>query len=912
MENLPKNLSICPHNNCVRIPRISFLEDSRKLKIACNEHGASYINKFDVSNYLFMNNDLKNKMICSNCYRPLKENDFFFYCNDCKKFFCNICYQKNIFHEHQIIKRNITNFWNKCLKHDNLYKKYCRTCAISLCVNCDINLHKGHTIIEIEQKNKIEKEKIKQNLQLQKNYLIKVKNMIYNCIEQMESELEYKNLILKNYLNNNDNGNSVENLKDISFQINQHFKSKIDNIDNENNLNSFKDKLLSLHYYNNMINSKQNDEIDIKNTFINEQLYQRVIEHKEISNDLVDIVTIEKDGNCFYRAISYFLFNLQDAHSKIRNKISEKARQDHRDNPHNFNLVENSNLTETQYINEIIQNNGNFAGDYEISIAQMLFNINIAAYRPGNNNNLTFIKFYNDDNNYKRDLLILIFIDNNHFQLAYYNGKKEVKDIKKEKTEEKQKIIENLGLKKLKKEIENKNIKKEKNIPNTPKKNKNIPDKNTSSNIVTKDSKITISSELNVIICMIRLSSGNLALGLSNGKIKIYDVNEICSNVGYYEDEEERDSILTIEKFKGKRISYLYELKNKTLLCGTYSKIHHLLLTNNDRDFEYLGSINISKRELPKKIIELGNDLIVSLGEKIFKNENIKRVKCFLKIFNKVTSSQKQSEDNSFCLFSDNESINSGNSSLSEGWESVYSSNTEDSFKNMNEKNFIIDSHIKLYKNNKNLDGLFRCSIFPLDMEVKKNNGNIYEFIATSNSIFYRGENTVQIFGVLKNQYRHGYTFFIDKTLNDLPCSRFVESIAKLNKNYIGIGLQKTNDCNNSIAVFDINEKEIVNIIEGLSIGLLNKSIFNPKYIIFTTNETKDYRKCNEIRLYKKNNLSTDFLAKNKDKLIFRFISSFSCLVEICSDKNKKYIYYASASNKKLIIIQIENNLDLN
>ena len=128
-----------------------------------------------------------------------------------------------------------------------------------------------------------------------------------------------------------------------------------------------------------MINSKQNDEIDIKNTFINEQLYQRVIDHRDINNDLVDIVKIEKDGNCFYRAISYFLFNHQEAHSKIRNKISEKAQQDYKDNSHNFNLVENSNLNENQYINE------------RISIAQILFNIKIAAYRPGNNNNLTFL-----------------------------------------------------------------------------------------------------------------------------------------------------------------------------------------------------------------------------------------------------------------------------------------------------------------------------------------------------------------------------------------------------------------------------------------------------------------------------------------------------------------------------------------
>ena len=907
MENLQKNLSICPHNNCLKIPRISFLEDSRKLKIICSEHGTSYINKIDVSNYLSMNNDLKSKMTCSNCYKSLKENEFFFYCNDCKKFFCNICYQRNIFHEHQIIKRNITNFWNKCIKHDNCYKKYCTTCAASLCVNCDINLHKDHTIIEIEQIKNIEKQKLKRNLELQKNYLLKVKNTITNCLEQMESELEYKNLILNNYLNYSDNGNSVENLKDISFLIDQHFKGKIDNINNENNnINSFEDKLLSLYYYYNMVNNN-NINNNNKNTFINEQLYQRVINHKEIPNDLVDIISIEKDGNCFYRAISYFLFNNQDDHSKIRNRISEKAQKSHENNPHNFNLVENSNLTETQYINEIIKNNGNFAGDFEISIAQMIFNINIAAYRPGNNNNLTFINFYNDDNNYNRDLLILIFIDNNHFQLAYYNKNKEPEDFKKGKLEEKQKINDNIGIKKLKKEIENKNIKNEKIIPNPQKNNKNTSKKNFSS-IPYKDNKITISSELNIIICMIRLSSGNLALGLSNGKIKIYDINDICNNVDNYEDKEERDSILTIEKFIGKRISYFYELKNKSLLCGTYSKIHHLSLKNNDREFEYLGSIDISKRELPKKIIELGDDLIVSLGEKIFKNENIKRIKCFLKIFNKVSSSQKQSEDNSFCLFSDNESINSGNSSVSEGWESVYSSNTEDSFKNMKEKSFINDSHIKLYKNNKNIDGLFRCSIFPLDMDSRKNSGNIYEFIATSNAIFYRGENSVQIFGVLRNQVRHGYTFFIDKTLNNLPCSRFVESIAKLGKNYIGIGLQKTNDCINGIAVLDINKKEIVKTIEGLSIGLLNKSIFNPKYIIFTTNETKDYRKCNEIRLYIKNNLLTDYLSKNKDELIFSFKSSFSCLIEICSDKNIKNTFYAASSNKKLFIIKIENN----
>ena len=94
----------------------------------------------------------------------------------------------------------------------------------------------------------------------------------------------------------------------------------------------------------------------------------------------------------------------------------------------------------------------------------------------------------------------------------------------------------------------------------------------------------------------------------------------------------------------------------------------------------------------------------------------------------------------------------------------------------------------KLYKNNENKDDIYLCSIFSLTSDKTKTNDSLYEFIATSNKIFYNGDNKIQIFGILKNPNRNGYMFFIQKEIQDLSCSRMVDSISRLNEEYIGIG----------------------------------------------------------------------------------------------------------------------------
>ena len=313
---------------------------------------------------------------------------------------------------------------------------------------------------------------------------------------------------------------------------------------------------------------------------------------------------MESDGNCFYRCISYFIYGNELKHSSIRKYICEKAKENNINNSERINLIENIDLSQSQYIKNNMQKDGSFAGDYEISIAHKAYNINIAVYRPSNNNNeLLFMNFYNENNNYNRNLLILIYINNNHYQLGYY------------KNEEKIKVDENNeGINKLKQDLEGKN-KKTEITPNKPK--SKITPKDPSSVIIDNNLKIYHTVEKNTINCMIRLSSGNLAIGLSNGIIKIYDVKNICQESNDYESIDDRDTLLIIDNFRGKRINYLYVLKDKTLLCATFAKIHHIQLINNDTNYDYLGSIKLSSKELPKRLIELGNELIVSLFEKL-------------------------------------------------------------------------------------------------------------------------------------------------------------------------------------------------------------------------------------------------------------------------------------------------------
>ena len=409
--------------------------------------------------------------------------------------------------------------------------------------------------------------------------------------------------------------------------------------------------------------------------------------------------------------------------------------------------------------------------------------------------------------------------------------------------------------------------------------------------------------EKSKILSVTSLSTGNLALGFMNGYIKIYNGNYICLKNN--KSEQDKSLILTIDKFKGRRISYIYELKNNTLLCCTFSKIHHIKLINNDKNYYYLGLIKLSKYEVPKKIIELGNDLIVSLGEKNYRDENRIHNKCIIKIFSKLNINSKNSEANSF--LSDYDSIGSSNNSSSE-WENLFSNEEDEPMENKEEV-LMEDKDIKIYKKNKNYDNLYFCSIYGTKIVKSKEDINIYEFILTSNKIFNEGENCVIFYGVMKNFQRHGYIFFIEKKIENLSCSKMVNSICKLSTKNIGIALQKyeQND-NNGIAIIDINTKELIKVINGFSIGIIYRDFKSP-YIFFSTYNPLGNKKGDQFR-YVKNldqKLDNDYL-----KAICDIKKKFSNIIEIkpnLGESSKNLFFFGLVVGKNFYIISVKNKI---
>ena len=92
---------------------------------------------------------------------------------------------------------------------------------------------------------------------------------------------------------------------------------------------------------------------------------------------------------------------------------------------------------------------------------------------------------------------------------------------------------------------------------------------------------------------MTRLNSGNLALGLSNGIINIYNCDSICVS-NNNKNNRDKNLLQTINQFKGRRINYIYQLKDNILLCCTFSKIYHIELFNDESSYFFLGLIKLS------------------------------------------------------------------------------------------------------------------------------------------------------------------------------------------------------------------------------------------------------------------------------------------------------------------------------
>lgn len=126
-------------------------------------------------------------------------------------------------------------------------------------------------------------------------------------------------------------------------------------------------------------------------------------------------VNIEGDGNCFYRTISQAFFNTQEFHKEIRMQIYEYARLN-KDNLKDL-VLSDENIDTVEYI-EKIKLNSRYAGDLEIAICSIIYQINIIIY----NYNQEGYKLYTKYESLETDETINIgFINSDHFYLLLLN-----------------------------------------------------------------------------------------------------------------------------------------------------------------------------------------------------------------------------------------------------------------------------------------------------------------------------------------------------------------------------------------------------------------------------------------------------------------------------------------------------------
>ena len=197
--------------------------------------------------------------------------------------------------------------------------------------------------------------------------------------------------------NNNENSNTNKNLSNNIIQIN-----------NLTNNESFE------YYYNKNYPKEQCNSLFSKEYILNNNLKQKILLKTSLSKSHIILRDNDGAGNCFYLSVSMGLFLTESHHYEIRQTIYKYAKENEKkfNNDGNFlNFVGNKEYNYKEYLN-FMKENGNTAGDFEISLTCLVYDVNIIVYKKSKDG-IFYEIYYNfcfSDDKIKKTILI------------YYNG----------------------------------------------------------------------------------------------------------------------------------------------------------------------------------------------------------------------------------------------------------------------------------------------------------------------------------------------------------------------------------------------------------------------------------------------------------------------------------------------------------
>ena len=830
----------CPSGNCLNIPQINYSFNPLKtdFKYSCSCHNnINSITEIELKEFLERTSSLN----CSICKKKIFDEQII-YCIECNVLLDKTCVQihhKDVKHT-QYIQLN-KNIFNYCLEHKSPFIFRCIDCKKSLCNKCNFSFHddNGHKLEQIKKFsiNQNDFQRIHNNFKKQKSFLKKIIEINNNLMQKLENDIELKERMINNFLLNKLDYNSLINMNNIYIENNQKYEKILDEILFEN------EEINDMN--NNTLNSK-----DYINQYMAPLLYSMMINKEENLNDSL-INELQKNVYIFQPLISQ-----KNEQINIDNQLLEG-------NINNYNILGNSKNNskilfekDNPYKNNDLNNNNiNYSQDDFSSQQINVPKLNIPNFGPDNTKekyeNLNFSWKFDSRKNQYSNFNFSINNDNNNNKNNYTNssqnyGRKNI--LNNSKLSLSQTSSEKSNNNKSSKRIKSKSQRKFKRKTQTkkPKKNEesNISSENHESYSENESKKETGRKINNYINNMIVLKSGNVAVSIREA-IEIYNLRKLNfsgTNYFYNNDLIQNKCLLQrINIVKNRKISYVFELFDETLLCATYSKIFRIKLTTNDTNYEIMSFLQLGTSELPTKIISLDKSFLVILSEQ--------KKNCNIKIFQKIDDERNEDNTNENNINENKEEFNKpiNKNDNSSNMEDVPAIGNCDLFATKDIKE---DTTYKIFHKNINEIRRLWVSIFPLEkaglnkksksLINDEEDNYLYEFIATSNAIYDLGKNKIAFYGIKIDKRNNEYIVTKIKELDGLSCSAEADSICQINEKYICVGLQNHN-LNGQVSGFafvDIYKRNLCGIVNDQEISCIFYNMKNN--LLFASMEVRD------------------------------------------------------------------------
>ena len=276
-------------------------------------------------------NSIKSAICCVG-YEVNDGKQNFYYCNDCKQYYCEkdkIVHEKIDDKPHNLI--NLKYLDNFCNEHMIPINDYCLDCHKNICIKCIS--HKNHKKISLSKiiidDNELSNYRIRIN-ELKENY-----NKFYDeCDKTIKEVLEYienfnNNLKKFKYVNDysfnicQDLINSyvfLKNKKCLNYEIIENIKSILNFNDIKFNMDENFNCIAKLIYINSIIKLEYNTLFKLNNNFINFDMKISEEEEKLIKSKNIKIndLTYQKIKNTNFEDTyyGYFKYNPEDGEEK--------------------------------------------------------------------------------------------------------------------------------------------------------------------------------------------------------------------------------------------------------------------------------------------------------------------------------------------------------------------------------------------------------------------------------------------------------------------------------------------------------------------------------------------------------------------------------------------------------------------